>query len=352
MFDTVRARSRKALLAEEPFCLLPELQFACAAMQRLKASANPLDRSGLLTVLSGPAGAGKSMVVRQGLREACRDKRKQVPAILYPSDWHDLLSADPATNPWETWTEITAQCDMLACEDLDQLVTEDSLADQIARWLDELMARQVRIAITMSQPPGNCPQFSPRLTSRLRGGLIVRIAAGSADSRRQFLDWGAQLAHLSLTDDVRDWMAEQPPGSLRGLRSMLDRLQSEFPPPARINDLKAVQRLFATPAQRKLSLAAIASQVASEFGVSVHELRASSRVQAYRVPRQCAMMLAHEFAGFAMAEIGKYFGRRTHTSVSYSCRKFQDTLAKTPSLREHLRRLQAQMADDTLADCG
>lgn len=352
MFNAVRARSRKALLAEEPFCLIPELQFAWAATQRLKSPADRLDRSGLLTILAGPAGSGKSVLVRQGLREACREKRKQVAVILTPNDWGDLLAASPDSNAWETWTSVTAQCDLLACEDLDQLVTDEGLGEHIARWLDELIARQVRVIVTVSQPPGSCPQFPPRLTSRLRGGLTARLPELSSESRRQFLDWGAELAQLSLTTDVRDWLADQSSGSLRSLRQMLDRLRSEYPPPARINDLAAVQRLFTVPAPRRLTLAVIAHQVAAEFGVPAQELRASTRLQAYRVPRQCAMLLAHEVAGFPMAEIGRYFGRRTHTSVSYSCRKFQDTLAQTPSLRDQLQRLQARLANQALADCG
>ncbi len=352
MFDAVRARSRKALLADEPFCLLPELQFAWAATQRLKAPADRMDRSGLLTVLAGPAGSGKSVLVRQGLREACREKRKQIAVILTPNDWRELLATAPDSNAWDTWTTVTAQCDLLACEDLDQLVTDETLGEHIARWLDELIVQQVRVVVSLSQPPGSCPQFPPRLTSRLRAGLTARIPELSADSRRQFLDWGAELAQLSLTADVRDWLADQPAGSLRSLRQKLDTVLKEYQPPARVNDLAAVQRLFAVPALRKLTLAAIANQVAAEFGVPAHELRASTRLQAYRLPRQCAMLLAHEVAGYPMAEIGKYFGRRTHTSVSYSCRKFQDSVAQTPTLREQLQRLQARLATQALTDCG
>lgn len=353
MFDAVLARSRAHLNVDEPVCALPELQFATAAALRIQQPAEGIDRSGLMTVLVGASGSGKSLLVRQSMRQLrTRRTRRPALAILTPEDWIQLQPEMDRPGFWEQWGSVCERLDVIAVENLDAVVTDPELGEHITAWLDRVMAHQVHVLITLSEPLGNCPQFPLRLANRLRGGLLARIPALSPASRREFLNWAAEAKQVSLSDDVLTWLIEQPPGSLRSLRQLLDRLLTEFSPPVRINNLADVQRLFVASTKRRLSLAVIASQVADEFGVPAQELRSSTRLSAHRVPRQCAMLLAHEVGGWPMTEIGRYFGRRTHTSVSYSCRKLQEALAATPSLRTQIQRLQSRLRDQSFKDCG
>ncbi len=89
-----------------------------------------------------------------------------------------------------------------------------------------------------------------------------------------------------------------------------------------------------------MSLAVIAKEVATTFQVPLEELRSSSRLQALRIPRQCAMFLAREEAGLSLAAIGQFFGSRTHTSVAHSCRRLQELIVESPTLREQVQRLR------------
>lgn len=352
MLDAVLARTKAQLAVDEPFCLLPEIQFAWAAALRIKQPASAREATGMLTVIVGPAGSGKSWITRQALRQIPRRGRKSGVAILLPSDWQPLIGEPSDSLAWMTWNERCGDISHLCCEHLDEVIRQGVSGDLIANWLDRLLAQQSRVLITLNQSPGQMAEFPLRLTSRLRGGLMATIAPFSQESKRQFLNWAARAADVSLADDVCQWILEQPPGTLRSLRSILDRLLIEFPAPARINDVSRVSKVLTAQATTRLPLSVIATQVAAEFGVTAAELRNSSRQQAFRQARQCAMLLAHDFAGWSMAEIGKYFGKRTHTSVSYSCRKFQDSLKDSASLRTQLQRLQTRLRDGTLTDCG
>lgn len=352
MLQAVLARSRAAVLTDEPFCSLPELQFARAALSRLQQPAERLDRAGLLTLLIGATGSGKSLLVRLALRDVARKKQRNKFLLLTPSDWSPCVTADPESTVWDIWTQACEQADIVIAEDLDQLLTMGVPADQVSRWLDRLLSNQTRVVLTTTQAPGQSTPWSLRLNSRLHGGLVARIPSLSSASRRLFLSWAAESAQLALGDDVSDWLSDQPPATPRSLRQWIDRLVAEYAPPARVHDLPAVQRLVLGTGKPRLSLAVITQQVAEEFGVSAQELRTATRVQTYRVPRQCAMLLAHEVGGWPMAEIGRYFGKRTHTSVSYSCKKIQESADQAPSLRSQLQRLQRQLRDRLLTDCG
>jgi len=68
----------------------------------------------------------------------------------------------------------------------------------------------------------------------------------------------------------------------------------------------------------------IIQAVASAFGISERELRASTRRgAAVSFARQVAMYLAHVACGYSLTEVGILF-HRDRTTAAYACRKIED----------------------------
>ena len=68
----------------------------------------------------------------------------------------------------------------------------------------------------------------------------------------------------------------------------------------------------------------IIQAVASAFGISERELRASTRrCAAVAFARQVAMYLAHVACGYSLTEVGILF-QRDRTTAAYACRKIED----------------------------
>jgi chromosomal replication initiator protein len=216
-------------------------------------------------------------------------------------------------------------------------------------WLDDLLARGVHVLVTLTDPPGQCDGFSPRFVSRLHGGLCARMSPLEPASRRKFVHAAAAQRQLPLADDVVAWLADQPPGTPRSLSEAVARVAQQ-----QVVDLLSVQRVCAVRANSAAGprLAVIAQEVAGEFGVSVTELRSQSRQRALRVPRQCAMFLARDLSRCPMEEIGRFFGRRAHTSVSHSCKRLQELLPGSPTLQEQVRRLRQRLVQTLRDECG
>jgi len=348
MFDAVLERTR-AELVEEPFCLLPELQFGWLAACRLVSPSSRFDTQSSLSVIVGERGSGKSFLVRQAIRQQDqRRPRRSAIAILTPDDF----DVDTGRDFWSSAAVPTCPVDAIVLENLDQWEGLEEFSDRMAHVFDLWTHQGIRIAVTLAQAPGIVTGMSPRLVSRLHGGLLARIPVLSAESRYVFLKWAAEALHLSLSDEIVFWLMTQASGSVSSLRELIDRLARAYPPPARITELAEAQQLFASLQEPRLSLSTIAQEVALEFGISTQDLRASTRVQAYRLPRQCAMWLAHEVGGWPMTKIGHYFGRRTHAAVSYNCRKLQDDAAALPSLRLQLEQLRTRLNRQLWSDCG
>ncbi len=69
----------------------------------------------------------------------------------------------------------------------------------------------------------------------------------------------------------------------------------------------------------------IIQAVASAFGISEMELRASTRrCAAVAFARQVAMYLAHVACGYSLTEVGVMF-QRDRTTAAYACRKIEDS---------------------------
>jgi chromosomal replication initiator protein len=350
MLASLLARSRAAVLVDEPFYLASEAQFAWAAAARCSERSPNWEQRGRLTCLIGGEGAGKSILCRQAIRDAVRRHPKWKFAFQSAAEWlHDVACASE-TGRFEPFCDACGRLAIVACDDLDQMVADESSLELWTTWLDELLVRGVQVLVTLSSPPSQCPGFAPRLVSRLHGGLCARMPPLERDGRQALIRFAADQHQLPLSDDVVAWLADRPPGTPRELCDAVERLSKQ----RRLTDLAAIQRFFSQqtrPLARPL-LAIIAHEVAGEFSVSVTDLRSQSRQQAFRLPRQCAMFLAHDLARCPMEEIGRFFGRRAHTSVSHSCRRLQELLPGSPTLREHVARLRQRLVHALREDCA
>jgi chromosomal replication initiator protein len=349
MLASLLARSRAAVLVDEQFHLLPEARFAWAAATRWADRPRGWEPRGQLTCLVGDAGSGKSLLCRQALREAVRRHSKWTFAVQSGAQWLCDLAEAHETGRIPEFCEALGKLAIVVCDDLDRAAMTGHAAELWSVWVDELLARGVHVLVTLSVPPGQCEEFAPRVVSRLHGGMCARILPLEQSSRRKFVRGLAAQRQLPLRDDVVMWLADQPPGTPQSLSEAVAKIA-----PLQVLDLAAVQRVCGarTAAAAGPRLAVIAQEVAGEFGVSVTELRSQSRQRSLRVPRQCAMFLARDLSRCPMEEIGRFFGRRAHTSVSHSCKRLQELLPGSPTLQEQVRRLRQRLARSLREECG
>ena len=108
----------------------------------------------------------------------------------------------------------------------------------------------------------------------------------------------------------------------------------------------------ATCPRRSVELADVQRAVCDVLGLEPQSLRSGRRTSAVAHPRMLAMWLARKHTRAALAEIGEFFGRRSHTTVISAnkavCRWMNNpqamTLADyTITLDEAVRRVEEQL---------
>jgi chromosomal replication initiator protein len=91
--------------------------------------------------------------------------------------------------------------------------------------------------------------------------------------------------------------------------------------------------------EKVITIDQIQKKVAESFSVSVSDLKAKTRTKAVALPRQIAMYVARQLTHASLAEIGRAFGGKDHTTVLHAVDKVQSLLQDDAKLRKNVESL-------------
>jgi chromosomal replication initiator protein len=285
---------------------LPEQQFAIAALQRIAGHLG--NRVGSLTAVIGPAGVGKTHLCHRLQRAVARQK------ILGPvvtCEALDLAAACLLAAEQQCPLAIRqalAGASIVICENLHEIARDADAQLVLVNLLDELTHAGQHVVVTSRQFPGRFSVATPRLVSRLHGGLLASISPLTEESAAQIQERSG---------------AARPPTKTRSKKQV----------PAR----SPLDELLLT--------------VAEEFGVTLEDLRSRSRENSIVLARQCAMYMAREVAKEPAELIGIALGNRLHATVTRGTRQFSTRLARSPALRNRLKLIRSRVEADR-KNCG
>jgi len=320
------------------FLVLPENRMAYTAVMQLLNSGTP--RPSPVVTVTGPSGVGKSHLAQQFVRSAFSTG----PAVLlhlaaseFAAEWDDAVRHKRV----QVFLEAHTNLDCLVCEDLHAIRRKPDAQQALVALMDVLLSQGGRVLLSCRRPPGEVPGLSRRLVDRCHGGVCVSLNPPDRASRIKLLQLFAQEKQALLPAQVVDLLADSGWKLPRELLGLVTRLVQSAGRRGTVIDLPlAAGLLREEPEQQPGRVAAIAAEVARQFGVALRVLRSQSRHASHVTPRQAAMFLARELTGAPYAEIGRYFDGRNHSTVVHACQRFQTLLQSDPrvaSLVENVR---------------
>jgi len=331
-------QAAKSSLAEI-FLVLDENAFAFAAIQqllRLKPSS-----TARLVFLYGPSGVGKSLLVRAYLRDLHgRSTRKRVAHFTAAEFAAELADASAETDVPQ-FQQKYRDADVLVCEDLASLENRYMSQQQLVTLVDEVLARGGECLFTSRVAPGEIPNLNVRLANRCHGGVCAGMEMPGGKSRVRLLNQFAQNRQVPIAASAVEMLADELPVSPRELSAAINQLDVLCGAEGRMIDADLVRRYLDEEIKPlPVTLPKIASVVAGHFGVTVNDIRTSSRARDQVLPRQCAMLLARQLTQESLGAIADYFGRRNHSTVIHACNRLEQQMSHKPDLRQHLLRIR------------
>lgn len=265
---------------------------------------------------------------------------------FHPQSSAKLCTARDFSKHWltfqktQTITEfyhIYRKLDLLVLEDIHELVTMDATQEVLIYTLDRLYQRNARVVLTSAQPLSVLPLI-PKLASRLRGGVSLRIEAPGFETRRAILDLKEHAKGNQFLPEALDRLAERSCQTGISVYEMLgNRRQLEWlRRTTEREEITAwdVDRFFEKKTENtSLTIAAIAKATAKYYGVRLSDLRSKSRRATLVAIRDVVYYLTRKLTQKTFAEIGEYFNGRDHTTILHGYQLAEQRLKTDPDTR-------------------
>src|SRR6478672_12019871 len=206
------------------------------------------------------------------------------------------------------------------------------------------------------QGPTIQQEFCHTLNSLIDGGRQVVVAADRAPTQLDKLDMRmrsreacAETRGLNVSDTVLAFLAERLTESGRELEGAVHRLRASY----QLTDEQVtieiaeqiVRDLMRGAEPRRVRIDDILRTVSKHYGVNRGDLLSGRRNRSIVRPRQIGMYLAKLLTSRSLAEIGRRFGNRDHTTVLHAIRKIEQLMNDDNQLREEIELLKRLLRD-------
>ncbi|UCC24170.1 MAG: chromosomal replication initiator protein DnaA [Gemmatimonadales bacterium] len=241
--------------------------------------------------------------------------------------------------------------DLLLVDDVHFLEGKERTQEEFFHTFNALYDAQKQIILTSDRPPKEIPGLEDRLVSRFEWGLVADIKPPDYETRVAILRKKADDDHLSLDDEVIDFIAHACTASVRELEGAVIKLlalsslqHQEINIAFAKSALSSIVRDPGPEGSRSgLTPQRIKQVVAEEWAVKPEALASKRRTKDLTAPRQVAMYLLKELLDLPLVRIGDLFGGRDHSTVIHSIRKVQGKLEEDPTFQEKVEETRRRL---------
>jgi chromosomal replication initiator protein len=298
-------------------------QAACQAVAELPSRAyNPL-------FIYGGVGLGKTHLLHAVGHQTHR---------LFPGMSIVYLSTERFTNElinairYDRTAEFRARyrhIDLLLIDDIQFISGKERTQEEFFHTFNDLYESRKQIVVSSDCSPKDIPEIEERLRSRFEWGLIADIQPPDFETRVAILKKKAALERVRLDDDVAYLIAGRIKSNIRELEGSLTRMIAFCALTGREMSVDLAQEVLADlwgEEERVITIEQIQRKVAEFFGVKLSDLKAKNRTKAVAFPRQ----VTHA----SLAEVGRAFGGKDHTTVLHAVDKIETLMKEDPRLRK------------------
>ena len=319
--------SRRPTPGLEAFVRGVSNRMAVTAVER--AASRPGEMSPL--VIQGSSGVGKTHL----LEAVCARARELHPGIVVVS-----LSAEQFTTGFLNalhgsglpgFRRSCRSAHLFVVDDLQFFVGKRATLLELQHTVDALHRQGRQMVFACDRELDALPGLGPDLLTRLRAGMTARIQAPDYDVRRGIVAALCASRGLAVPDEVVHYVATNMTRHARELQGAVNRLEATslmLGCPVTTDMAEESLADHVRSSARSVRLADIEKAVCKAFGIEEGSLQSSRRARTVSHARMLAMFLARKHTHAALADIGRHFGRRSHSTVIAAQKAVGDWVAK------------------------
>ncbi len=309
---------------------------ACQAVADLPSKAyNPL-------FIYGGVGLGKTHLLHAVGQQVTR--RYPHLNVLYLSSerfTNDLINAIRYDRTGEFRAKYRS-LDLLLIDDIQFISGKERTQEEFFHTFNDLFEAQKQIVVSCDAVPKEIPELEERLRSRFGWGLIAAIQPPDFETRVAILKKKAEMECVSLPDEVAVLMASRIKANIREIEGSLTRLVAFCSLSGRAMTVDLAQEVLQDlwgEEETIISVEDIQRKASEFFNVKLSDMRTKNRTRAVCVPRQIAMYLARQLTHASLAEVGRAFGGKDHTTVLHAVERVRALIQEDPKFKKTIESL-------------
>ena len=309
---------------------------AHAVAERPGANYNPL-------FIYGDSGLGKTHLlyaIAHGLKQNHPDAK-----IVYikGDDFTNELVASIREGKNAEFREKYRQATLLLVDDVQFIAGKEQTQEEFFHTFNSLYEAGKQIVLTSDRPPREMTKLEDRLRTRFEWGLMVDVTPPDYETRLAIVKNKSAMLGVKLSDPVTDLIAENVTANVRQIEGTLNKILAYYDlmgsTMAQEDILKAIRDMIKRNNEYVPTAQAVVSYICTTYHIDEDVLRGQSRGREVVNARQIAMYLMRRMICMNLADIGKEFGDRDHTTVLHSLDKVEKQMRSDPAFAETVKQI-------------
>ncbi len=291
--------------------------------------------------LYGGAGLGKTHLMhsigRFILEQNPNMKVLYVTSEVFTNEVIDCIRSGDAAK-MNKFREKYRTVDVLLIDDIQFIIGKESTQEEFFHTFNTLHSAGKQIILSSDKPPKDMETLEERFRSRFEWGLISDIQPPDYETRMAILKKNAEIYNKkNIDDEVFQYIANNIKSNIRELEGAFNKIIAF----SKLNKVEinlayaeeALKDVIYPDQPKEVTPSLIIEVVAEHFGVNPDDITSKKRNSEFVLPRQISMYLCRKLTETSLSNIGKYLGKKDHTTVMHGIQKIESEIETNEDLK-------------------
>ena len=232
--------------------------------------------------------------------------------------------------------------DVLMIDDVQFICGKDSTQEEFFHTFNALIDNNRQLVISCDRSPSDLDGMEERIRSRLGWGLVADVHTTTYELRLGILQSKVEQMNMAVPQRVIEFLASKITSNVRELEGALNKVIAHSSLIGREITLDSTQEILQDllrSNERIVTVEEIQKKVAEHYNIRVSDMSSSRRLRSVARPRQVAMYLCKQLTPRSLAEIGRKFGGKDHTTVMHAVKKVEELAKDDQEFNDDIRLL-------------